>query len=57
MKYLLVCKCIQLLRAIDFNMGNKGERIGEVEVFAWWRAVLLCHCVKELCVIAGLMLD
>lgn len=56
MRYLLVCKGIHLLRAVNLNMGNKGEWVGEVEVFAWWRVVVLCHCVKEVWVIAVLML-
>ncbi len=56
-KYLLVCKGIQLLGAIYLNMGNIGERVGEVEVFARWKAVLFCHCVKRLCLIAGLISD
>ena len=57
MRYLRVYKGIQLLRAIDLYMGNKRKWVGEIEVFAWWRAVLLGHCVKELYVITGLKLD
>ena len=47
LRYALVCEGIQLLRAIDLNMGDEGEGIGEVEVFALRRGVLFCHCVCE----------
>ncbi len=41
--YLLFFERIHFLRPVDLDVGDEGEGIAEVEVFACWGGGGLCH--------------
>ena len=41
--YVLFYESIHLIWPIDFDMGDEGEGVGEVEVFASWGSCGVCH--------------
>ena len=48
--YILFYESVHFLRAIDFDMGDKGEGVREVEVFACWGSFRVCHDGTRDCV-------
>lgn len=42
-EHVLFLECIHLLWAVYLDMGDEGERIGEIEILACWGSWVVGH--------------
>lgn len=46
-RYMLFFECVHLFWPIDLDVGDEGERVGEIEVSARWGSRGVRHCAMR----------